>query len=154
MLICTDRAILISALGMLLMPNMVSAQAPCTTTVSCAQVAVDVAAKQQGIVESLTKRIEELEKINSHIETGTIEIKADGSSGLRANFSVPFKNIPKVFASVTGVSAYDLNTTSGVHFQFNAQIQKVDTTGIDFAPATPPGMKINSVTVSWEAMGQ
>jgi hypothetical protein len=123
MLICTNRAILISALGMLLMPNMVSAQATCNTTLSCAQVAVDVAAKQQAIVESLTKRIDALEKINGHIETGTIELKADVSGGLRASFPVPFKNIPKVFASVTGLYAYDLHTTSGVHLQFNAKIK-------------------------------
>jgi hypothetical protein len=139
--------------------QMVAAQQACGPISQCAQAAVEAAQAAQlsaerarAAAEATNKRIDDLEKGVGRIETGTLVIPPGG--GHRAEFSSPFKNPPKVFMSVTGMRAYDLHATDGTHFYFAVAIDKIDNNGINFTPPDYSGSKIDSITLSWIAIGQ
>jgi len=135
-----------------LTPNLGSAQAPCSSTVSCAQAALGSVAQQKAIVEQLMKRVDDLEKISGRIETGTIQIPGS----LRITFSTPFINAaPLVFVSLIGIEAFNLQRSDGTHLYIsNIGTEKVDKIGATLKMPTFPGSNVEHVTLSWIAIGK
>jgi hypothetical protein len=124
------------------------AQTPCSSTVSCAQVAVE------AVVQQLQMRIEELEKVSGRIEVGTLILKNAGT--YRIEFPKPaFANPPHVFVSVTGIEAYNLQQPDGTHLYVkNIGVENIDSVGAVLRTPDFGGSGVYQVSVSWIAIGK
>lgn len=134
-----------------LTPNLGNAQAPCSSTVSCAQAALNTVAQQKAVVEQLMKRVDDLEKISGRIETGTISTLKT----LRIDFDKPFTNPPRVFVSLIGIDAYNLQRTDGTHLYIkNIGVKKIDNAGANLETPDFTGSDVNGVTLLWVVIGK
>lgn len=127
-----------------------NAQEKCKTTLDCAQLMVEIVARQKADIEQLMKRVDDLEKMSGRIEMVTISAKK-----LRCDFDKPFINTPKVFVSLVGIDAFNLARPDGTHLYIkDIDVEKVDNAGITLKKPNYAGSAVDDVTLLCVAFGK